>query len=143
MQSHLEDAKAKGAKVLVGDSPPSMPAPYDKGYFHRPAVVVSLLPLLLLVAASQAEAVVWDRSLSREHTCAAVWCFILGGQGSQHCGRMSLLCRWTQTPACGYTGRRTFGPAMPVFRFKYDEEAVKLANDTEYGLAAYFFTKVR
>ena len=36
----------------------------------------------------------------------------------------------------------TFGPAMPVFRFKYDEEAIKLANDTEYGLAAYFFTKV-
>ena len=36
----------------------------------------------------------------------------------------------------------TFGPAMPVFKFKYDEEAIKLANDTEYGLAAYFFTKV-
>ena len=31
---------------------------------------------------------------------------------------------------------------MPIFRFKYDEEAVKLANDSEYGLAAYFFTKV-
>ena len=37
----------------------------------------------------------------------------------------------------------TFGPAMPLFRFHDDSEAVQLANDTEYGLAAYFFTKVR
>lgn len=37
----------------------------------------------------------------------------------------------------------TFGPAMPIFKFKHDSEAVQLANDTEYGLAAYFYTKVR
>lgn len=36
----------------------------------------------------------------------------------------------------------TFGPAMPLFRFRDDEEAIQLANNTEYGLAAYFFTKV-
>lgn len=36
-----------------------------------------------------------------------------------------------------------FGPALPMFRFARDEEAVQLANTTEYGLAAYFFTKVR
>ena len=36
----------------------------------------------------------------------------------------------------------TFGPAIPCFRFKEDSEAVKMANDTEYGLAAYFYTKV-
>ncbi|KAK9806957.1 hypothetical protein WJX72_008662 [[Myrmecia] bisecta] len=35
----------------------------------------------------------------------------------------------------------TFGPALPLFKFSRDEEAVKLANDTEYGLAAYFFTR--
>ncbi|CAL8462841.1 g2375 [Coccomyxa elongata] len=35
----------------------------------------------------------------------------------------------------------TFGPAVPLFRFKDDEEAIQLANNTEYGLAAYFFTK--
>ncbi len=35
----------------------------------------------------------------------------------------------------------TFGPLAPVFRFDTDEEAVTLANDTEYGLAAYFFTR--
>lgn len=37
----------------------------------------------------------------------------------------------------------TFGPAVPLFKFKHDEEAIKLANDTIYGLAAYFFTTVR
>ena len=37
----------------------------------------------------------------------------------------------------------TFGPAMPLFRFGEDSEAVQLANNTEYGLAAYFFTKAR
>lgn len=36
----------------------------------------------------------------------------------------------------------TFGPAVPLFKFKHDEEAIKLANDTIYGLAAYFFTRV-
>ncbi|DBB06011.1 TPA: hypothetical protein ACH3X3_009992 [Trebouxia sp. C0006] len=35
----------------------------------------------------------------------------------------------------------TFGPAVPLFKFKHDEEAIKLANDTIYGLAAYFFTR--
>lgn len=34
----------------------------------------------------------------------------------------------------------TFGPLAPVFRFKTDDEVVKMANDTEYGLAAYFYT---
>ena len=37
----------------------------------------------------------------------------------------------------------TFGPAIPCFRFKHDADAIKLANDTEYGLAAYFYTKAR
>jgi len=33
-----------------------------------------------------------------------------------------------------------FGPLAPVFKFKTEEEAVKLANDTEFGLACYFYT---
>ncbi len=33
----------------------------------------------------------------------------------------------------------TFGPVAPVFRFKTEEEAIRLANDTEFGLAAYFY----
>ena len=33
----------------------------------------------------------------------------------------------------------TFGPVAPVFRFKKDEEAIQMANDTPFGLAAYFY----
>ena len=33
----------------------------------------------------------------------------------------------------------TFGPVAPLFRFTTDEEAIRLANDTEFGLAAYFY----
>ncbi len=35
----------------------------------------------------------------------------------------------------------TFGPIAPVISFKEIEEAVKIANDTPFGLAAYFFTE--
>lgn len=34
----------------------------------------------------------------------------------------------------------TFGPIAPVMRYSDLEEAIKMANDTEFGLAAYFFT---
>jgi succinate-semialdehyde dehydrogenase/glutarate-semialdehyde dehydrogenase len=34
----------------------------------------------------------------------------------------------------------TFGPLAPVFKFKTEEEAIQLANDTEFGLASYFYT---
>ncbi|HTN66603.1 MAG TPA: NAD-dependent succinate-semialdehyde dehydrogenase [Burkholderiaceae bacterium] len=34
-----------------------------------------------------------------------------------------------------------FGPVAPLFRFKTEEEAIALANDTEFGLAAYFYSK--
>lgn len=35
----------------------------------------------------------------------------------------------------------TFGPVTPVFKFHTEEEALQLANDTPYGLAAYFYTR--
>jgi len=35
----------------------------------------------------------------------------------------------------------TFGPVAPLFRFKDDEEVIRLANDTEFGLAAYFYSR--
>ena len=35
----------------------------------------------------------------------------------------------------------TFGPVAPLFRFKTEEEAIRLANDTEFGLASYFYAR--
>ena len=35
----------------------------------------------------------------------------------------------------------TFGPVAPVFRFETEAEAIALANDTEFGLAAYFYSR--
>lgn len=45
----------------------------------------------------------------------------------------------TQTMAVAH--EEIFGPLAPVFRFTDEAEAVKLANDTEYGLAAYFYSR--
>ncbi len=39
------------------------------------------------------------------------------------------------------THEETFGPVAPLYRFKSEEELLKLANDTEYGLAAYFYSR--
>ena len=35
----------------------------------------------------------------------------------------------------------TFGPLAPLFRFHSDEEAIQMANDTEFGLAAYLYSR--
>ena len=35
----------------------------------------------------------------------------------------------------------TFGPLAPLFRFGSDEEGIQMANDTEFGLASYFFSR--
>ncbi len=39
------------------------------------------------------------------------------------------------------THEETFGPIAPLFRFKSEEQVIELANDTEFGLAAYFYAK--
>jgi succinate-semialdehyde dehydrogenase/glutarate-semialdehyde dehydrogenase len=39
------------------------------------------------------------------------------------------------------TQEETFGPVAPLFRFKTEEEAIAMANDTEFGLASYFFAR--
>ena len=35
----------------------------------------------------------------------------------------------------------TFGPVAPIFSFKDEKEAIRMANDTEFGLASYFYTR--
>ena len=45
------------------------------------------------------------------------------------------------TPDMKVAQEETFGPLAPVFRFKTEEEAVALANDTPFGLASYFYSR--
>ena len=45
------------------------------------------------------------------------------------------------TPAMDLADQEIFGPVAPLFRFKTDEEAVRMANDTRFGLASYFYSR--
>ncbi|HET8596407.1 MAG TPA: NADP-dependent succinate-semialdehyde dehydrogenase [Castellaniella sp.] len=44
-------------------------------------------------------------------------------------------------PGMKLAREETFGPLAPLFRFRSDDEVVRMANDTEYGLAAYFYSR--
>jgi succinate-semialdehyde dehydrogenase / glutarate-semialdehyde dehydrogenase len=82
VSSLVDDAVAKGARVVVGGS-----APEGAGWFYRPTVLTDVPA---------------DADLAREEI---------------------------------------FGPVAPVSTFTTDDEAIQLANDTEYGLVAYLFTR--
>jgi succinate-semialdehyde dehydrogenase/glutarate-semialdehyde dehydrogenase len=45
------------------------------------------------------------------------------------------------TPDMMVAREETFGPVAPLFRFETEQDAVRMANDTEFGLAAYFYTR--
>lgn len=45
------------------------------------------------------------------------------------------------TPEMIVAQEETFGPVAPLFRFETEDEAIKLANATPFGLAAYFYTE--
>ncbi|MBE7637126.1 NADP-dependent succinate-semialdehyde dehydrogenase [Sneathiella sp. P13V-1] len=78
VESHIEDALSKGAKVMIGGKR------HELGQtFFEPTILTD---------------VTTDMKVAREET---------------------------------------FGPMAPLFKFKTEEEAIKLANDTEFGLAAY------
>ncbi|HTU64693.1 MAG TPA: NAD-dependent succinate-semialdehyde dehydrogenase [Steroidobacteraceae bacterium] len=82
VESHIADAKAKGATVITGGARHAL-----GGTFYQPTVLTNVNPSM---------------QLAREET---------------------------------------FGPVAPLFRVDTDEEAVRLANDTEFGLAAYVYTR--
>jgi succinate-semialdehyde dehydrogenase/glutarate-semialdehyde dehydrogenase len=44
-------------------------------------------------------------------------------------------------PEARVSREETFGPLAPIFRFETEDEVVAMANATEYGLAAYFYTR--
>lgn len=78
----VEDAKQKGAKVLLGGQIPS-----GEGYFYPPTVLVNV------------------------------------------------------PESCDVLSNEIFGPVAPICTFKSEDEAIRMANNTEYGLVAYAFTK--
>ena len=80
VQRHVEDAKAKGGRVLVGGKRLT-------GQFFEPTVVADATADML-------------------------------------CAR-----------------EETFGPFAPVFKFKTEQEAIDAANNTEFGLASYFYSR--
>src|ERR1700751_6062679 len=45
------------------------------------------------------------------------------------------------SPKMKVAREETFGPLAPLFRFETDEQAVQMANDTEFGLASYFYSR--
>ncbi|MCL7462510.1 NAD-dependent succinate-semialdehyde dehydrogenase [Pseudomonas sp. NW5] len=82
VQAHIDDALAKGARLLTGGKPHAL-----GGQFFEPTVLAEVTA---------------DMQVAREET---------------------------------------FGPLAPIFRFSDEAEAIHLANDTEYGLAAYLYTR--
>jgi succinate-semialdehyde dehydrogenase/glutarate-semialdehyde dehydrogenase len=80
VQRHVDDAVAKGGKVLAGGRKIG-------GQFFEPTVIAEATPDML-------------------------------------CAR-----------------EETFGPFAPVFRFKTEQDAIDAANNTEFGLASYFYTR--
>jgi len=45
------------------------------------------------------------------------------------------------TTEMAVTSEETFGPVAPLFRFETEEQAISMANDTEFGLASYFYSR--
>jgi succinate-semialdehyde dehydrogenase/glutarate-semialdehyde dehydrogenase len=80
VESHIHDAKAKGATVLAGGHKHAL-----GGRFFEPTILTEV------------------------------------------------------TPSMAVAREETFGPVAPLFRFKTEAEAIALSNDTEFGLAAYFY----
>lgn len=82
VEEHIEDAVAKGAKVISGGSRHDL-----GGTFFQPTVLAEVNT---------------DMKVTREET---------------------------------------FGPVAPLYRFETEEQALEMANDTEFGLAAYFYSR--
>src|SRR5208282_2807604 len=44
-------------------------------------------------------------------------------------------------PAMRLAHEEIFGPVAPLYRFKDEADAIRIANDSEYGLASYFYSR--
>jgi len=67
---------------------------------------------------------------------------MLGGQRHELGGTFFQPTILTQvTPEMAVAREETFGPVAPLFRFSTEQDAIRIANDTEFGLASYFYTR--
>lgn len=67
---------------------------------------------------------------------------VLGGQRHELGGTFfqpTILCN--VTPQMLVAREETFGPVAPIFKFETEAEAIQMANDTEFGLASYLYTR--
>src|SRR3954452_615475 len=92
-------------------------------------------PLIDSAAVAKGEAEVADET----HGGARLRC---GGSRHERGGRFFQPTVLTEvTPGMLVTREETFGPLLPLIRFADEADAVRMANDTEFGLAAYVFTR--
>ncbi|MEZ2127028.1 MULTISPECIES: NAD-dependent succinate-semialdehyde dehydrogenase [unclassified Sinorhizobium] len=67
---------------------------------------------------------------------------LLGGRRDDRGGNFFLATILSDvSPEADIFSEETFGPVAPLFRFKTEEEAIEMANDTPFGLAAYFYAR--
>ena len=131
-KQHVDDAVKQGAKVLCGGQ---VPDGLDKGFFYGPTLLGNATP---------------DMRVFKEETFAPViplfkCAFSLGVFVARFCVHIKLpgctACKHQVQPAILLRTQQHSVAARLLCRFSSDAEAVKLANDTPYGLAAYFFSK--
>ena len=92
-------------------------------------------PLINEAAVAKVEKLVADAVGKGARVAAGGRRHALGGTWYQP----TILCDVTREMAVAK--EEIFGPVAPLFRFKTEAEAIAMANDTEFGLAAYFFSK--
>ena len=96
---------------------------------------VTIGPLINAAAVAKVEELVAD-AVEKGATV------VLGGKRHALGGSFyepTILTNATSEMACAK--EEIFGPVAPVYRFSSEEEAIAMANDTQYGLAAYFYTR--
>jgi succinate-semialdehyde dehydrogenase/glutarate-semialdehyde dehydrogenase len=99
------------------------------------AETVDLGPMITLDALEKVEAHIADATARGARV-------VTGGGRHERGGlffQPTILTGMTQDMAVA--GEETFGPVAPLFRFETEDEAVRLANDTIFGLASYFYAR--
>ncbi len=96
---------------------------------------VDIGPLIDLAAVDKVEAHIRDATGKGAQVAAGGGRHELGGQFFQPTVLTDV------TVDMDVASEETFGPLAPLFRFSTEAEAVKMANDTEFGLAAYVYTR--